>query len=43
MMMARPITNGGVMIGNTDKILNRRLNLKLVLAIKSAKPSPNNV
>ena len=41
--MAKPITKGGVIIGNTDSILIVFLNLKLVLAIKSAKANPKIV
>ena len=42
-IIANPITNGGVMIGNTDNILIVLLNLKLVLAIKRANPKPKIV
>ena len=42
-MIAKPITKGGVIIGKTDNILTVFLNLKLVLAIKSAKPKPKIV
>ena len=42
-IIAKPITNGGVIIGKTDNILIVFLNLKLVLAIKSAKAKPKTV
>ena len=42
-IIAKPITNGGVIIGKTDNILMVFLNLKLVLAIKSAKANPKIV
>ena len=42
-IIAKPITKGGVIMGNTDRILIVFLNLKLVLAIRSAKPKPKTV
>ena len=42
-IIARPITNGGVIIGNTDNILIVFLNLKLVLATNKAKAHPKIV
>ena len=42
-MIASPITNGGVMMGRTDKTLKSLLNLKFVLATNSANPNPKKV
>ena len=42
-IIAKPITNGGVIIGKTDNILIVFLNLKLVLVIKRAKAKPKTV
>ena len=42
-IIAKPITKGGVIIGRTDNILIVFLNLKLVLAIKRAKAKPKTV
>ena len=41
--MAKPITNGGVIMGRTDNILIIFLNLKLVLATNNAKANPKTV
>ena len=41
--MASPITNGGVIIGSTERIRMARLNLKLVLTINKANPRPSIV
>ena len=43
MMIAKPITKGGVMIGRTDKIRIAFLALKFVLAISKAKAKPKKV
>ena len=42
-IIANPITNGGVIIGNTDNTLIVFLNLKLVLATNKAKANPKIV
>ena len=43
MIIARPITKGGVIIGSIERILIAFLNLKLVLDISKAKARPNIV
>ena len=40
MMIAKPMTKGGVMIGRTDKIRIAFLALKFVLAISKANAKP---